>query len=251
MRHQRHRAPVLGAQIDAVAWPQTLALIAHWAQQRESRVVCFCNAHSVVTTGRDMRFANAIQQADLALPDGAPVAWLMRRTGHPEQARISGPDVMWHCLEDAARCGCSVYFLGSRAATLEALCQTLAVKLPTLHIAGTESPPFRAITEAENSAIAERIHASGASLVFVGLGCPKQELWMDSQRGHIPAVMLGVGAAFDFHAGRFQRAPSWMRGMGLEWLHRLLTEPRRLAGRYIHTNSVFIVGAIRQLFRRS
>jgi N-acetylglucosaminyldiphosphoundecaprenol N-acetyl-beta-D-mannosaminyltransferase len=119
-----------------------------------------------------------------------------------------------------------------------------------LVVAGFEAPPFRAITSEEDEDYVRRINSSGAGLVFVGLGCPKQERWMMEHRGRVNAVMLGVGAAFDFHAGTVARAPSWMRNNGLEWMHRLLSEPRRLWRRYIVTNTLFIVGAARQLFWR-
>ena len=246
----RSRVAVLGAPIDAIDWPNALARIAQWSGSREPRSVCLCNAHSVVTASRDAAFAQAISNADLALPDGASVAWAMRRLGQQHQSRISGPDLMWRCLGDAAAEGRPVYLLGSTAATLQKLQQALIAKWPELRLAGSESPPFRALTDADLAASAARINASGAGLVFVGLGCPKQELWMAAQRGRVQAAMLGVGAAFDFHAGNLRCAPMWMRRSGLEWLHRLLSEPRRLAWRYVDTNTAFIVGVLRQLFRR-
>jgi N-acetylglucosaminyldiphosphoundecaprenol N-acetyl-beta-D-mannosaminyltransferase len=145
-----------------------------------------------------------------------------------------------------------VYFFGSSPDTLEALDQRLSVAFPSLIVGGYESPPFRPLTPQEDADAVARINASGAGLVFVGLGCPKQELWMQAHRGRINAVMLGVGAAFDFHAGTVSRAPAWMRHNGLEWLHRLASEPRRLWRRYLVTNTLFVWGAARQLvFRRS
>ena len=246
----RVRVPVLGAPIDAIDWPAALACIAQWSRRRESRSVCLCNAHSVVTASRDAAFAQAISNADLALPDGASVAWAMRRMGQQHQSRISGPDLMWRCLGDAAAEGRPVYLLGSTVPTLQKLQQALLARWPGLRIAGSESPPFRELSDKDLAASAACINASGAGLVFVGLGCPKQEMWMAAQRGHVQAVMLGVGAAFDFHAGNLRRAPKWMQRSGLEWLHRLLSEPRRLAWRTIDSNSAFIFGVLRQLLQR-
>ena len=154
---------------------------------------------------------------------------------------------MWRYCQQAASTGTSVFLLGSTEATLHALEQRLKAAFPQLRIAGLLSPPFRALTPAEDADLVERVNASGAGVVFVSLGCPKQERWMAEHRGRIHAVMLGVGAAFDFHSGLVRRAPAWMRNAGLEWLHRLASEPGRLWKRYLSTNSAFIAGAIRQL----
>lgn len=243
----RVTAAVLGAPIDALSWDDAIARIAHWAERRESRVVCICNAHSVVTAMQDPSFAAVLRQADLATPDGAPVAWMLRRLGHPGQERINGPDLMWRWCGTAAQQGVSIFLLGSSAATLARLEERLRATWPQLEIAGSLSPPFRPLTPAEDAQVIERINTSGAGVVFVSLGCPKQERWMAEHRGAVRAVMIGVGAAFDFHAGTVSRAPVWMRQHGLEWLHRLLSEPRRLWRRYLFTNSAFTLAAIRQL----
>ncbi len=145
------------------------------------------------------------------------------------------------------RQGDSIYLYGSTPTTLSALQAALQARFHGLRIAGAESPPFRPLTAEEDDAVVERINASGAGSVWVSLGCPKQEQWMADHRGRVQAVMVGVGAAFDFHAGNVRRAPAWMRGSGLEWLHRLASEPRRLWKRYLVTNTLFIVGAARQL----
>jgi N-acetylglucosaminyldiphosphoundecaprenol N-acetyl-beta-D-mannosaminyltransferase len=196
---------------------------------------------------QDPSFAAVLRQADLATPDGAPVAWMLRRLGHPGQERINGPDLMWRWCGTAAQQGASIFLLGSAAATLARLEERLRATWPQLRIAGSLSPPFRPLTPAEDAQVIERINTSGAGVVFVSLGCPKQERWMAEHRGAVRAVMIGVGAAFDFHAGTVSRAPVWMRQHGLEWLHRLLSEPRRLWRRYLFTNSAFTLAAIRQL----
>ena len=245
----RPRAAVLGSPIDVVDWDTALAVIGGWATRRESRYVCICNAHSVVTATQETGFRDVLAGADMATPDGAPVAWMMRRTGHPAQQRINGPDLMQRFCERAADDGTPIYLLGSTPETLAALQQKLRTRWPALQIAGAVSPPFRELSAQEDAELVAAVNAARPGVVFVSLGCPKQERWMAAHRGRIEAVMIGVGAAFDFHAGTVTRAPEWMRRNGLEWLHRLASEPRRLWKRYLVTNTAFIVGAMKQLLR--
>ena len=246
----RKTVPVLRALIDTVSWDTALTRIHGWAANRESRYVCICNAHSVVTAGQDAAFGTAVAQADMATPDGAPVAWVMRKLGFTSQQRINGPDLMWKYCAQAAQRNESIYLYGGAPETLVILQAKLAQAFPGLMVAGAYSPPFRAITAEEDAQAVAHINASGAGTVWVSLGCPKQELWMAAHRGRINAVMVGVGAAFDYHAGTIQRAPLWMQNAGLEWLHRLASEPRRLWKRYLVTNTLFVLGAIRQLATR-
>lgn len=241
---------VLGSPIDVVSPAGAVARIADWAARRESRFVCICNAHSVVTARTDKALEQAIKTADMATADGAPVAWMLRRLGARGQERVSGPDLMLEYCERAARTGESIYLYGSTEHTLALLIAALQAKFPGLQIAGTESPPFRPPTPEEDSATIRKINESSAGTVWVSLGCPKQEAWMARHRGAVQAVMIGVGAAFDFHAGAIPRAPAWMRSSGLEWLHRLLSEPRRLWRRYLVTNSIFLWSAAVQLGQR-
>lgn len=244
---ERDRISVLVSPIDKLSWESALGTIHAWASARDSRYVCICNVHSVVTAANDGRFLQVIAQADMATPDGAPVAWMMRRLGAPEQLRISGPDLMQLYCAAAAQRGEAIYLYGSTPTTLEMLERVLCQKFPGLVIAGRRSPPFRTLSAEEDQADVDDINRSGAGTVWVSLGCPKQELWMAAHAGRVNAVMVGVGAAFDFHAGTVARAPAWMRRFGLEWLHRLASEPRRLWRRYLLSNTSFIVGAVRQL----
>jgi len=242
---------VLGTPIDVLEWGTSVARIGEWAQANESRYVCICNVHSVVTTRYDPAFGQVVKDADMATPDGEPVAWMLRRSGVSRQTRINGPDLMWRYCAEAAIRDESIYLYGSTPETLQILENRLARAFPDLRIAGTWSPPFRELTEEEDEADVDRINASGARTVWVSLGCPKQEKWMAAHRGRINAVMIGVGAAFDYHAGTTRRAPLWMQRNGLEWLFRLLSEPSRLWKRYLVTNTLFIFLATRQLlFRR-
>lgn len=241
-------AYVLDSFIDAITWEDALGRIVAWGAQRQSRYVTLCNVHSVVTASQSQDFNTVIRQADMALPDGSPVAWALRRAGFAKQQRINGPDLMWRYLAIAERIGQTVYFYGSTEATLDKLRLRLAEHFPNLRIAGTMSPAFRELTEAEDQAHVDAINQSGAHVVFVGLGCPKQEAWMAQHRGRIQSVMVGVGAAFDYHARTLRRAPVWMQQAGLEWLHRLGSEPRRLLKRYAHTNSVFVSRMLKTWF---
>lgn len=241
------KALVLDVPIDALDLESCVELIAGWAARREARTVCACNVHSVVTAKRDPAFAAALQSADLCTADGAPIAWWLRRAGFPRQPRVAGPDLMWRLCERCERDSLPIYLYGCGDETLERLRSRLARVFPRLRVAGSFSPPFRALEPHEDARVIEQIARSGARIVFVALGCPKQELWLAAHRARIPAVLAGVGAAFDFHAGVVRRAPPWMRGAGLEWLHRLAHEPRRLARRYLVTNALFLVYLARQI----
>lgn len=249
-RTARHTLPVLGVPIDVIDMAGTIARISAWGRAGESRVACICNVHSVVTASRDASFMQVLAAADIATPDGAPVAWMLRRQGAASQRRISGPDLMLEYCAHAAASGEPIYLLGSTDDTLCRLRENLLARWPDLHLAGACAPPFRDLTPDEDEAIVAAVNASSARTLWVSLGCPKQERWMAAHRGRIRMPMIGVGAAFDFHAGTLLRAPRWMRDSGLEWLHRLACEPRRLWKRYLRTNSIFIAAALRQLFAR-
>jgi len=246
----RQVALVRDVSIDVITWDSALSQLGTWAANHESRYVCICNVHSVVTASQDAAFGRVVRAADMATPDGAPVAWLMRKLGHVDQQRINGPDLMWKYCEQVRSRDESVFFYGSTEETLEILKAKLLAAFPRLKIAGAISPPFRKLTAEEDDAHVAQINASGAGTVWVSLGCPKQELWMAAHRGRINAVMVGVGAAFDYHAGTIKRAPKWMQDNGLEWFYRLVSEPRRLWKRYLVTNTLFVIGATRQLLWR-
>lgn len=243
----RDALPVLGARIDALSWDDAVGRLVDWGGRRESRSVCICNVHSVVTAAQDPSFMAVLNGADMATPDGMPVAWMLRALGRRGQARINGPDLMWRYLAEAERLGQVVSFYGSTDATLERLLQALRRAYPALKVGAVISPPFRALSAEEEQGYRRRVEDAGTAVLFVGLGCPKQERWMAAQRGRLNAVMVGVGAAFDYHAGTIVRAPLWMQRSGLEWLHRLASEPRRLWRRYLVTNSVYLWLAARQL----
>jgi N-acetylglucosaminyldiphosphoundecaprenol N-acetyl-beta-D-mannosaminyltransferase len=238
---------VLGTWVDALFWEDAIGQLVTWGLARESRYVCICNVHVIVTATRDPEFKSALSGADMTTADGAPIAWALRQLGFPAQERIAGPDLMWRYLREAERLGQQVFLYGSTSETLIKLRSSIVREFPRLKVAGMRSPPFRSTSWAEDQAEVDEINRSGANVVFVGLGCPKQEKWMAAHKGRVNAVMIGVGAAFDFHSGTVKRAPLWWQRNGLEWLYRLGSEPRRLMRRYLVTNTLFIIGFSRQL----
>lgn len=205
---------------------------------------CLCGVHGIVTAQHSESMMRALDGAWLNFPDGAPVAWLMRRHGAASAHRVAGPDLMPRVIEAGQEAGVRHFLFGSSADVLERLQRRLLDRFPRAIIAGAISPPFREVTDEENARFAEQIVSSGADIVWVGLGLPKQDEWLHRSAAlFAPAVGLGVGAAFDFLAGTKPRAPEWVQAAGLEWMHRLLKEPRRLAGRYATTNTEFLARA--------
>jgi N-acetylglucosaminyldiphosphoundecaprenol N-acetyl-beta-D-mannosaminyltransferase len=202
----------------------------------------------VMSAHEDAGVRAATVGATLAVPDGQPLVWALHALGHSPATRIYGPDLMALFCERAARSGTSIYLYGGRSLeALQLLEQRLGERFPGLRIAGGYSPPFRELTEAEEDTVIDRINSSEAAVVWVGIGQPKQESWMHRMRPRLQAPLLvGVGAAFDFHAGLVPQAPGWMQRNGLEWTYRLAHEPRRLWRRYARYNPLFLAGFARQ-----
>lgn len=215
-----------------------------WALNSECRVVFAANVHMLMEAHDSPAFKEIVNSADLATPDGMPLVWMMRLKGQKDQPRVYGPTLMLHVLEAAAREGVPVGFYGGSPEVLQALTERIQAKFPALNVVYSFSPPFRDLNMEEDFEVSQKINASGARILFVGLGCPKQEKWISAHRGKINAVMLGVGAAFDFHAGVKSQAPAWLQKAGLEWLYRLVVEPRRLWRRYLYHNPRFVLYAV-------
>lgn len=231
---------ILGTRVDATTYPAAAAQILDWAARAESRYVCVATVHMVMLAHDDPGYRAVVNGADLVTSDGMPLVWGLRLLGVPWATRVYGPDLTPVVLEGAEAAGVPVGFHGGRPEVLEGLLGWVRRTYPRLEVAYAASPPFGEPTEERLAEEAEAIAASGARVVFVGLGCPKQERWMAAQRGRVPAVMLGVGAAFDFLAGAKPKAPRWMQDAGLEWAFRLATEPRRLWRRYLIHNPRFL-----------
>jgi N-acetylglucosaminyldiphosphoundecaprenol N-acetyl-beta-D-mannosaminyltransferase len=238
---------ILGVRVHAATYATATRLILAWAERGESRAVCATGAHGVVEAQDDAGFRRVLDGADLNVPDGMPLVWALRWLGVPSAERVYGPDLTLHVCRAAAHAGLPVALYGSSEETLARLRERLPVLAPGLRIVEAISPPFRALTEEEDAAFTRRLAESGARIVLVGLGCPKQERWCAAHRGRIPAVLLAVGAAFDFHAGRLRQAPPRLQRLGLEWAFRLAMEPRRLWGRYRRVVPRFLGGLAAQL----
>lgn len=239
---------VLGVGISPTTYEAAVGLILD-AAESHCRAIVACQAvHAVVTAARDAELRRRVNSFDLVTPDGQPVRWALNwlyRTRLAE--RVYGPELMWRVCHEAAVREVPVYLYGGTQQVLEKLQARLMRTFPKLQIAGSEAPPFRPLTDEEDREVVKRINASGARLVFIGLGCPKQDHFAFDHRDRVEAVQLCVGAAFDFHAGTKPMAPAWMQGHGLEWLFRLCCEPRRLARRYLVTNTLFVVKLAAQI----
>lgn len=210
------------------------------ARSKTSSNVCIVNVHSCIEAYRDKAYANLVNNADIATPDGMPLVKGLKWLYGIKQEKVSGPDLMPILLNEAAQKGLSVFFYGSTLEVLEKLRLMFGERYPNLKIAGMLSPPFRKLSTQEVQNDIDLINESGANIVFVALGCPKQERWMSEMKGKIYAVMIGVGGAFPMLAGIEKRAPLWMQQNMLEWLYRLIQDPKRLFKRYAVTNSLFI-----------
>ena len=239
---------VLGVHISATAYEPAVDALMAAAHAGDSALATFLPVHGVVTAATDPDYRKRLNEFDLVGPDGQPVRWalnLLHKTNLTD--RVYGPELMLRLCRRAAAEGVSIYLYGSTPEVLDKLSIGLMQKAPGLVIAGSESPPFRKLSPAEIDAACDRINASGAKLVFIGLGCPRQDIFAHEHKSKIHAVQLCVGAAFDFHAGNKKTAPKWMQDRGLEWAFRLYQEPGRLWKRYFVTNSLFLLFMTRRL----
>ena len=235
------RTNVLGVGISAVNIPQALDTIDRWITTGEQHHVCVTGVHGVMESQRDERCRLIHNRAGMVTPDGMPMVWLSRLHGHRHVRRVYGPDLMLACCERSERTGYRHFFYGGAEGVPELLAERLRRRFPRLTVAGTCSPPFRALSAEEDAELVRRINDGAPDIVWVGLSTPKQEKWMYDHLGRIRApVLIGVGAAFDFHAGLKKQAPLWMQHSGLEWFYRLSTEPRRLWRRYLVNNPAFL-----------
>ena len=240
---------LLGVRVDATNYRDATLQILEWARQARSRYVCLAAVNNIMEARDSADYRAVMEQADLVTSDGMPLVWLLRRLGVRRATRVYGPDLMPALLAAASAEGIPVGFYGGSPDVLERLIGLAKRQFPGLRVAYAESPPFRQLTAAEDERTARAIEQAGVRILFVGLGSPKQDRWMHTQHGRIGAVMLGVGAAFDFFAGAKPQAPVWMRRSGLEWAFRLATEPKRLWRRYLKQNPRFLMLALAQLVR--
>lgn len=235
------RVNVLGVGISAITMADALAQIDGWIATGANRYVCVTGVHGVMESQRDPALRDIHNRAGLVAPDGMPLVWLSWLNGHRYVERVYGPDLMLACCRASVSRGYRHYFFGGAEGVPERLAARLAERFAGLRVAGTSSPPFRELSAAEEQAMIDRITVAHPDIVWVGLSTPKQERWMARYVGRLPVpVLIGVGAAFDFHAGLKRQAPRWMQRSGLEWLFRLANEPRRLGRRYLINNPLFV-----------
>ncbi|BAY91946.1 MULTISPECIES: WecB/TagA/CpsF family glycosyltransferase [unclassified Tolypothrix] len=242
---------VLDFPITALTFENQIQTILKWAIARESKTVCVANVHMLMEAHWNPEFARVLKTADVVTPDGMPLVWMMRRMGARSQDRVAGMDILQGLCKLAQIQNVSVFFLGSQTEILAKMRKRLDQEFPNLKIAAMEPLPFRPLTETEDADLVKKINKSGAGLVFVSLGCPKQENWMAQHKGKIQAVMIGVGGVFPVYAGIHKRAPRIIRELGFEWLYRWIQEPRRLWSRYMTTIPPFIWLATKQLLSSS
>jgi N-acetylglucosaminyldiphosphoundecaprenol N-acetyl-beta-D-mannosaminyltransferase len=238
---------VLGMRVDATSYEDASRRVVQWARERRPAYVCVATVHMVMEAFDSGEFQQAVNGADLVTPDGVPLVWALKSLGVRNASRVYGPDLMPHVVEEAARENLPIGLYGGTPESLETFHQVLKARFPEIRVVCQIAPPFRPLTPEEDEAVTREIVASGAQILFVGIGCPKQENWMVEHKERVPAVMVGVGAAFDFLTGRVRQAPGWVQAAGLEWAFRLMIEPRRLWKRYAKHNPRFVALFLLQL----
>lgn len=231
---------ILGTNINVISMEKAVIWLEENLERLRGEYICVSNVHTTVMAFRDRDYRRVQNQAAMAIPDGKPLSIVSRRRGFSDAERVPGPDLMSRIFECSEEKGYRHYFYGSRKETLAKLKNNLMKRYPYLQIAGMYAPPFRELTEKENQEVICRINDAKPDFIWVALGAPKQEKWMSTHRGQVSGLMLGVGAAFDFSAGTVKRAPKWMQELCLEWLYRILQDPKRLIPRYVSTNLSFL-----------
>lgn len=217
---------------------ETVAYIEEHIDELRGKYICVSNVHTTVTGYEEADYRNIQNTAALALPDGKPLSLYSKKHGFPEAERVTGPDLMGELFSRDN--GLRHYFYGGKEETIQVLSEKLPGEYPPLRIAGMVSPPFRPLTEEEDERELQKMNDAKADIIWIGLGAPKQERYMYEHRGKVNGVMIGVGAGFDYYAGTIKRAPMWMQKLSLEWLYRLMQDPKRLFRRYFATNFKFL-----------
>jgi N-acetylglucosaminyldiphosphoundecaprenol N-acetyl-beta-D-mannosaminyltransferase len=242
---------ILETKIDTPSFEESLRIVEDWGIKRQAGFICFANVHMLIEAYNDISFRDDLQKASLILPDGKPLTIVCKWFYKKKQERIAGMDFMPALLARINKSGHKIFLYGSTEDVLRKLIQKIEALYPNVKIAGSISPPFRKLNDTEISQHIKQINDAGSNFVLISLGCPKQEQWMARHFKNISGILLGVGGAFPVIAGTQKRCPKWMRDYSLEWLYRLLQEPRRLFKRYFVTNSIFIFLIFKQWFSKS
>jgi len=242
------RVNVLGAGISVINLQAALAAIGEAVRVRRKGYICVTGVHGVMEAQEDATLRRILNQAFLCTPDGVPMVWMGWLRGHREMSRVYGPDLMLEVCAWSEKNGCRHFFFGGAPGVAEQLRDNLTKRFPNLQVVGCYTPPFRPLNAEEEKQLQEMVHAAQPDILWVGLSTPKQEKFMAEFLPRLDVtLMIGVGAAFDFHSGRVKQAPRWMQRTGLEWFYRLCQEPGRLAKRYILNNPLFVVKVVGQL----
>lgn len=250
MESQFLKINVLGVGISTITQSDALTKICEWIDSGKRHFISVCTVHTVMECQNDPRMRSAVNSAGMATPDGMPLVWLGKLKSKRAVSRVYGPDLLLALCKISAERGYKHYFYGGASGVPEELARNMQMRFPGLKVVGAFSPPFRPLSNVEDAEIVDNINQAGADIVWVGLGTPKQDLWMAEHRSRLTAsVLIGVGAAFDFHTGRVPQAPGWMQRVGLEWLFRFFQEPRRLWYRYLVYNPLFILLIIAQALK--
>ncbi|MEP6944384.1 MAG: WecB/TagA/CpsF family glycosyltransferase [Acidobacteriota bacterium] len=242
--------PIIDLDVNVVDLDRVIVSIAKLCSDGGA-YVCLANVHMVMEAHDSPDFRRTVNSAALVVPDGMPLVWMQKLQGRPDATRVRGNDLMVGVLSWAAENGIALGFFGGRSSVIDRIRQRALRDFPRIRLDYTYSPPFRPLTDTEDEEVIRAIKAADIDVLFVGLGCPKQEIWMEQHRNSLGCVMIGVGAAFDFYAGSIRESPQWLGRLGLEWLYRLTLEPRRLWRRYITLNPRFIFSALKQLASKS
>lgn len=238
---------ILGVPISAITMAVAVQTIMNWTERRQVKYVCVRDVHGLMLAVRDPRLMNIHRNAGMVTPDGMPLVWLSKLRSKLKIGRVCGSDLLDAMCRAGEAKNLRHFFYGGKPGVPEAMAHKLKAKYSGLCVVGFYSPPFRRLTDEEDNIVVDYINQSGAQIVWVGLSTPKQEFWMHDHVGRIQgATLLGVGAAFDFHSGSIARAPKWLQNLGLEWFHRLLSEPRRLWSRYFIVIPQFLVEVVRE-----
>lgn len=234
------RCTILNTKINVTNMDEVLQTLDHCLEEKRGDYICVANVHTTVMAFRDEKYRKIQNESWMTIPDGKPLSLVSRKRGFTDAQRVPGPDLMVKVFEASKKKGYRHFFYGSTDQTLRMLKENIEKKYPYVDVVGMYSPAFRPLTEEEDQQIITMINETNPDFVWVGLGAPKQEIWMAEHKNKIQAIMIGVGAAFDFEAGVVKRAPKWMQEMYLEWLHRILQDPKRLIPRYVSTNAAFL-----------
>lgn len=246
----RNRVNVLGVGISVLNLRTAVAAMAEAVAARRKGYICVTGVHGVMEAQVDPAFREILNQSFLCTPDGMPMVWAGKLDGQKEMSRVYGPDLMLEVCAWSESSGCRHFFYGGAEGVADLLVEKLRARFPKLQVAGTFTPPFRALNSDEERQLQELVRTSKPDILWVGLSTPKQERFMTEYLPKLNVtLMVGVGAAFDFHSGRVKQAPYWMQRSGLEWFYRLCSEPKRLAKRYLRNNPLFVLKFIAQILR--